>query len=262
VTATVDSGTQATLVVVGGAIHFGATPAACGLATTTNTDSISIAGNAGTVETLVLDMSGGAFAPGATPEGTGISDIELATTLGDAADVVVVHGTSGDDTIRMGQNGMGLNSDTDVDVTFSPLPAQVEVFGLGGANVLWARGGSGTGSIYLGNVIFHAGDDPGNVLDGGAGNDQLLGGASADTLTGVDGNDVLDGAGGDDTITGGNGNDDIDGGPGQDSMSGAGNDDTIDAEDDEADTLISGGSGIDSAFVDTGIDPATVAWRT
>ena len=55
VTATIDPGDDATLVVVGGALHFGATPAACGAATTTNTDSISIAGSAGTVESLTLD---------------------------------------------------------------------------------------------------------------------------------------------------------------------------------------------------------------
>ncbi len=46
VTATIDPGGDATLVVVGGALHFGATPTACGAATTTNTDSISITGTA------------------------------------------------------------------------------------------------------------------------------------------------------------------------------------------------------------------------
>ena len=142
-TATIGAGESRVLKVSGGEIWFGG--AACGAATTTNTDTISIAGNAGTVETLDIDMSGGAFAPGATAETTGISDIELATTLGDASDVVVVHGTPGDDTIRSARTGWGSNSDTDLDVTFAPLPAQIEVFGLGGANVLWAKGGSGTG---------------------------------------------------------------------------------------------------------------------
>ena len=44
ITAAITPGGQATLVVSGGAIHFGATPVACGAATTSNTDSISIAG--------------------------------------------------------------------------------------------------------------------------------------------------------------------------------------------------------------------------
>ena len=93
------------LKVSGGAIVFGGSP--CGAATTSNTDTISVSGNAGTVETLDIDMSGGAFAPGATPEATGTSDIELVTTLGDASDLVVVHGTPGDDTIRLGPPGWG-----------------------------------------------------------------------------------------------------------------------------------------------------------
>ena len=46
-----------------------------------------------------------------------------------------------------------------------------------------------------------------NVLDGGAGNDQLTGGIQADTLIGGDGNDVLHGGGGDDQLLGGAGAD-------------------------------------------------------
>src|SRR5262245_56818628 len=47
VNATIAAGGQATLVVVGGALHFGASPTACGAATTTNTDTIHIAGEVG-----------------------------------------------------------------------------------------------------------------------------------------------------------------------------------------------------------------------
>ena len=71
--------------------------------------------------------------------------------------------------------------------------------------MLWAKGGSGTGAIYTGAVTLRAGNDPGNVLDGGAGNDKLVGGASNDTINGNDGNDTIDGAGGNDTISGGTG---------------------------------------------------------
>ncbi len=46
-----------------------------------------------------------------------------------------------------------------------------------------------------------------NVLDGGAGNDQLTGGSQADVLIGGDGNDVLRGRGGDDQLLGGAGAD-------------------------------------------------------
>ena len=63
VTAAMLDGSQATLVVSGSQIWFGAAPAPCGAATTTNTDSISIAGNAGTIETLILDHRGGVLRP-------------------------------------------------------------------------------------------------------------------------------------------------------------------------------------------------------
>ena len=135
---------------VAGAISFGATPVACGAATTTNTDSIAIAGTAGTVETLTLDMSGGAFAPGATAEGGGVSEIEIATTLGDATDVVVIRGYVGGRHDPDRDERRESELDTDLDVTFAPLPAQIEVFGLGGANTLSAAGGSGTGAVFAG----------------------------------------------------------------------------------------------------------------
>ena len=119
VTATIASGGQATLVVVGGALHFGATPVACGAATTTNTDSITINGAAGSNETLTLDHRGGVFGPGFTSE-FNVPEIEITTSLGDTTDRVVVYATEGNDSMSPGQLGMALNGDGDVDVLFSP----------------------------------------------------------------------------------------------------------------------------------------------
>jgi Ca2+-binding RTX toxin-like protein len=240
VSATMGPGASATLKVSGNEIWFGATPAACGAATTVNTDAIAISGNAGSIETLVLDLSGGDFAPGATLESTGSSEIEITTTLGDATDVLVVQGGAAADTIRMGQTGMGLNADTDRDVTFAPLPAQVEIFGNGGVNTLSARGGSGTGSAFLGTAVIHAGDS-GDLLQGGSGNDDLRGGL---------GNDRLEGSTGNDTMTGGGGSDDFVAGDG---------DDTMYADDDLADVKIAGGPGVDTSYYDLGIDPTPTA---
>ncbi|MGH3104436.1 MAG: hypothetical protein ACRDN6_10135, partial [Gaiellaceae bacterium] len=109
VTATITPGSQATLKVDGSAIWFGFSPAACGGATTANTDSISISGSAGTNERLVLDQATGVFGPGATAE-FNIPEIEISTSLGDATDTMVVYGTAGDDTIAPGQLGIALNS--------------------------------------------------------------------------------------------------------------------------------------------------------
>lgn len=249
-------GGTATTTVIGGAIHFGTTPVACGAATTTNTDTIRVTGASGSAETLTIDQSGGALAPGATTE-VGTSEIELITALGDVSDRIVVLGTSGDDTINVGVGGISLNADGDVDVTWSPTPSAVEVRGLGGTNTLRALGGVGTGSAFLGTVTLRAGDQ-GDTLRGSSGNDTLIGGAGNDVLDGQGGNDTLDGGNGNDELTGGTGNDDLTGGGGSDTFQGGGDADTLRAADGGADASINGGSGADTAYTDGGIDPVAV----
>lgn len=257
-TASIQPGQSSTLTVVSGAIHFGATPMACGDATTLNTDSITVSGAGGTVETLTLDLAGGPFAPGFASEGTGTPEIEIAVALGDASDVIVVRGGPGPDAIRMGQNGLAVNGDTDVDVTFAPLPAQIEIIGGGGVNTLTGTGGFGAGSAFLGKVILRAGDS-GDLLSGGSGNDELYGGAGNDTLEGNNGNDVLDGGAGDDILKGGSDDDVLIGGSGADQFIGSSGDDTFHAGDGERDASINGGPGVDTAYYDLGIDPAPLA---
>ena len=144
-TAAIASGGQATLVVSGGRLTFGATPAPCGAATTTNTDTISIAGTVGTNEILTLDERGGMFGPGFTPE-SNIPEIEIATTLGDATDQVIVYATEGNDFVAPGQNGLALTNDGDTDVTFSPGIFPMTIYGLGGDDYINGRGQYGAGS--------------------------------------------------------------------------------------------------------------------
>ena len=257
VTAQMAAGGQAVLRVSGAQIQFGATPAACGDATTANTDTITVAGPAGSSETLTLDQSAGAFAPGATGE-SGLAEIEIALNLGDASDEVVVIGTAGDDSIAVGQNGVGLNADGDVDVTFGQLPARMEIHGLGGADTLAGRGGQGTGGVFGGQLELVGGDDA-DTLRGGLGADDVQGGAGNDLLEGREGNDVLSGDAGDDTLAGNDGNDELTGGAGADSFIGSGGDDVFFATDGEADTQLSGGPGIDTAHYDGALDPTPVA---
>jgi Ca2+-binding RTX toxin-like protein len=256
VTATLAAGAEATLVVSGTEIWFGTLPVACGAATTANTDSITVKGAAGSSETLTIDQSGGAFAPGATPE-TGTSEIEISVLLGDATDVVIVKGTDAPDTISIGTSGIALNTDTDADITFSPAPSVVEVFGLAGANTLSALGNNGAGKPYAGKVILRAGDS-GDTLQGGLASDELYGGAGNDSLEGRDGNDLADGAGGNDTVAGNTGNDELIGGAGADSLIGSDGDDVLRANDGEADTNINGGPGTDTAYYDAALDTAVV----
>jgi Ca2+-binding RTX toxin-like protein len=178
VTAGIGAGGTATLAVVGGAIHFGSAPTACGAATTASTDSITVNGAAGSVERLTVDQSGGALAPGASAE-SGISEIELAVNLGEASDEIVVRGTSSADALAIGTKGVSFNDDTDVDVTITPLPSSIELIGGGGGDVLTARGGFGSGQVFAGHVTLRAGDG-GDTLTG-SDLDDLIGAQRART---------------------------------------------------------------------------------
>ncbi|HXV33363.1 MAG TPA: calcium-binding protein, partial [Gaiellaceae bacterium] len=257
VNAAIPANGSATVAVVAGAIHFGETPTACGAATTANTDTITVVGQPGSVEHLTVDQTGGPLAPGATAETSGLSEVEVAANLGDATDEVTVVGTSGDDTLSAGTNGVSVNTDSDVDVTFGVSPSHLELVGGGGVNVLTGRGGSGSGTVFAGRVTLRAGD-LGDRLDGGNLNDLLVGGAGPDILDAGTGDDELRGGPGADVLRGSDGNDLLVGDAGADELNGSFGNDTIEAGDGAADLLIHGGPGTDSAEVD-GVDPGTIA---
>jgi hypothetical protein len=226
--------------------------------TVRNTDTMRIAlGEASFVD---LDLSGGAFAPGATrePQGASEIEIELSIDLGAAN----VYGTSGDDEWHWGPGGanpaLNLNprqaGDRDVDVR---IIGSEDAYGS-----LTANGGDGDDTIIAapnarvrGQPIAFgdAGDDLlstpvmsgerefGAELHGGPGNDTIFGGAHDDDLLGNAGNDRIAGRAGADTITAGHGRDRISGGAGGD---------TINARD-AASEAVSCGSERDRANVDT-----------
>jgi microcystin-dependent protein len=92
------------------------------------------------------------------------------------------------------------------------------VEGTGAGVFIGQSGGTESFTLTLDNI-------PSLVFDGTNGDDQLLGGNSADTITGSDGNDSIFGAGGSDMLRGGKGNDTLDGGTGANTLvGGAGND--------------------------------------
>jgi Ca2+-binding RTX toxin-like protein len=76
--------------------------------------------------------------------------------------------------------------------------------------------GNGGDSVRIdeSNGVF--GDTIPTTIDGGNGNDRLVGGAGAGTLNGGNGDDTLAGGSGDEKLLGGNGNDSIDGNRGND----------------------------------------------
>lgn len=90
------------------------------------------------------------------------------------------------------------------------------------------------------------------TLDGGAGNDQLIGSSFMDLLRGQAGNDTLDGGDGNDFLQGGAGDDQLLGGNGTDGMSGGSGADTLFGG--LGDDIAFGGSGDDSVRGETGAD--------
>lgn len=83
------------------------------------------------------------------------------------------------------------------------------------------NGGAGNDVITVGNGVI------GCYLDGGDGDDWILGGANNDTLQGGNGNDYLDGGSRNDSILGGAGNDKVYGNGGNDKLYGGLDKDTV-----------------------------------
>jgi serralysin len=94
-----------------------------------------------------------------------------------------------------------------------------------------------------------------DTLDGGNGNDAILGLAGNDTLNGANGNDVLDGGGGNDRLVGGNGNDMLFGSFGMDTLIGGNGEDSLDGGAGNDD--LNGGNGKDTVNGGTGDDDLT-----
>jgi Ca2+-binding RTX toxin-like protein len=210
-------------------------PVACsgGVATVLNTDTIKVS-RRGRFESAYLLLAGGPFAPGATPEAGGASEIEIEFS---GPNGVLIFGTRQADAFEWGPGpgaahapGLNLNpgdtDDEDVDVTLTT--------GLAFA-FLSAKGGQGNDTIIPspggpfpnGGVSSSGGpgDDrlmapknSGGTEVGQTGDDVLIGGRRGDLLIGGSGNDRFRGGGGPDRISGGRGRDLILGGSGRDSL--------------------------------------------
>ncbi len=155
------------------------------------------------VQQVAIDLSGIA--------GSGVGD--------GAADSVTVNGTSAGDQITVAGAGGS--------VSVTGLSAQVTLTGTEGANdSLLIEGLAGNDTINA--AALPAGQIK-LTIDGGAGNDTILGSAGNDTLIGGDGNDFVDGNQGSDTALLGAGNDTFqwDPGDGSDTVEGGDGTDTL-----------------------------------
>ncbi len=236
-TVTMASGDTATLAVSGTDITMNG--ANCG--TTDTVDSIVVNGSSGT-QTVNLSLAGGPFAPGATPEATGTSEIEITLSMGSGTDVLNITGSPDADTISLGSLGVNLNADDDADLTTESTETFMVDAGEGN-DVVSGLGGDDTGAPFASAI----------TLNGEGGADSLTGGVASDSITGGDGADFLLGEAGNDTILGGPGDDNVGGLAGNDTLvGGAGTDTALYAFADKGVTVnlatsaSSGGAGSDT----------------
>jgi Ca2+-binding RTX toxin-like protein len=174
-------------------------------ASVTNTNFINVIGGGTSGEdAYVLDQTFGAFAPGLTPEPDGTSEIETIFGTFDQPATLVVRGTDGADTMRVGVGGgVMLGPDIDTDVRLSRARSVV-LSGRGGNDFLSGRGGSPAASprAATANVTLFGGEGNDTLVDGLAEEDDLGGGNGDDILFSVDGHfDFLDGGAGFDRAT-------------------------------------------------------------
>lgn len=219
----------------------------CFNATVARIDRIVAVGGPGH-QAVTIDLTGGPFVPGATPEADGRGEIEFEVGLGSGEDRLTVRGSEGIDSIVFGSEGINLNAPApaaqgqaarpDDDVTGDADVAVREVEELvvrsgDGADVVSAAGGEGTAEPL----------PPAVEIDGGLDADALTGGLGADTVLGGEGSDVLDGGPGDDVVLGLEAPDDLHGGEGADRLDGG-----VDPD------RLSGGPGDDEERGDEGGD--------
>jgi RTX calcium-binding nonapeptide repeat (4 copies) len=205
-----------------------------GVPTVRNTDTIRVELRSD-ADFLDVYMAGGPFAPGATPEPEGASEIEVEIVFGGPeGGLASVHGTRRADEFQWGPGpqlraGLNLNSgsagDADVDLTVQGgLTPSLTVDAGAGDDVI----APAPGPPFLNDGAFvdgEAGDDrlvgfqnSGNILIGGDGDDVLTGGDRADHLIAFAGDDRISGGAGRDLIDAGLGRDVIRAGPGRDAI--------------------------------------------
>jgi Ca2+-binding RTX toxin-like protein len=152
----------------------------------------------------------------------GITNLD---TWGDGLDVATIFGTSDADLIFLERVGY----DT---------PRLI--------NVTQISGGGGNDVIDLTSTHFTYGAV---TLNGGTGNDWLLGNAGGDRLFGLSGRDWLKGYGGNDRIDGGSDNDRLHGGRGNDKLTGSSGNDHLFGQ--WGKDVLTGGRGFDKFIFDT-----------
>ena len=188
--------------------------------TVTTTDSIQVTGTSETI-IVIIDLGGGPFAPGMTPETDGSSEIEfdidwLRSPRADRPedeDGVVVLGSSGTDALASRDEN---NADVAVNLNESEAQDDIDVVALGdvlGAGFVVLAGRGGNDRLSGAERLFNH-----ETFLGGPGKDLVQGGPGIDIVFGQAGNDRLLGGPEPDFLNGGSGKDRCVGGPGSDAI--------------------------------------------
>ena len=142
-----------------------------------------------------------AFAPGATAETTGSSEIEIRVSLNAGVDTAILSYTDDPESIRFGTTGIDVfgDSDTDLTLTNGEDVEVVKVKTKGGADTINAAAYNAFGKLYLyggqGNDSIVAAIAVTSRLYGEDGDDELFGRGTS-FLYGGPGNDICHGANG------------------------------------------------------------------
>ncbi len=167
---------------------------------------------------------------------------------GSGDDTFVIAGTEAIGDVMRGDDGTDSIEVSGTDAVtlarFDAGPASIEEWHGNGAGVV----GTAAGDYLDFSDLTHVSNL--GPVDGGAGNDWLIGSYAADDLRGGDGNDIIYGMDGNDRITGGAGVDTLDGG--------AGNDTFVIQDADAVGDVIRGGDGTDTIEV-AGTGPVTLS---
>lgn len=170
-------------------------------ATVTNTDKVVITDTSGGNISVGIDGVNGAFAPGATAEGDGDSEIEFEIVSGGGtADEVLLLGDNGEEHWVLGAvpggSGANLNAGdepgagADIDVTMSGVNL-VQATPGDGDDVVSANGPAPFSGPLAVPSDLDGGDDD-DILVGGSGADVIEGGHDTDTVSGGAGADMAD----------------------------------------------------------------------
>jgi hypothetical protein len=130
----------------------------CGGSTVNNVNTVNVNGT-GAMRPSPSTRQAATSEPGATPEGTGISEIEFNVSLGAGTDTLIAQLGALADKFTIGSTGINPNSDADADLTLS------------GVENLSVKGGNGNDAISAAGANdrqcpFGAGDDRGRGWQG------------------------------------------------------------------------------------------------